>query len=144
MDCSQPGSSVHEILQARILVWTAISSSRESPLTQVSNLDLLDWQADSLPPRKPMEKLSPHAATREALALQEDQCKQNKCRNLQTQPRHRWQWQSRTLGSSGFSVSLLSFSDCHVEDFGIFFCIRKGHGISDMTMRFALFYVMSG
>ena len=30
MDCSPPGSSVHEILQARILVWVAISFSRGS------------------------------------------------------------------------------------------------------------------
>ena len=30
MDCSPPGSSVHEILQARILVWLAISFSRGS------------------------------------------------------------------------------------------------------------------
>ena len=30
MDCSLPGSSVHGILQARILEWFAISSSRES------------------------------------------------------------------------------------------------------------------
>ena len=30
MDCSSPGSSVHGILQARILDWVAISSSRES------------------------------------------------------------------------------------------------------------------
>ena len=30
MDCSPPGSSVHEILQVRILEWVAISSSRES------------------------------------------------------------------------------------------------------------------
>ena len=29
MDCSPPGSSVHESLQARILEWVAISSSRE-------------------------------------------------------------------------------------------------------------------
>ena len=29
MDCSLPGSSVHGILQARILEWGAISSSRE-------------------------------------------------------------------------------------------------------------------
>ena len=27
MDCSLPGSSVHEILSARILKWVAISSS---------------------------------------------------------------------------------------------------------------------
>ena len=30
MDCSPPASSVHEILQARILEWAAISSSRGS------------------------------------------------------------------------------------------------------------------
>ena len=31
MDCSPPGSSVHEILQARILEWVAMSFSRELP-----------------------------------------------------------------------------------------------------------------
>ena len=31
MDCSPPGSSVHGILQARILEWVAIPSSRGSP-----------------------------------------------------------------------------------------------------------------
>ena len=30
IDCSLPGSSVHEILQARILEWVAISFSRGS------------------------------------------------------------------------------------------------------------------
>ena len=30
MDCSPPGSSVHEISQARILEWVAISSSKRS------------------------------------------------------------------------------------------------------------------
>ena len=35
-DCSPPGSSVHGILQARILEWVAISSSRVS--SQFSNL----------------------------------------------------------------------------------------------------------
>ena len=30
MDCSLPGSSVHGILQARILEWVALLSSRES------------------------------------------------------------------------------------------------------------------
>ena len=30
VDCSLPGSSVHEILQARVLEWVAISFSRES------------------------------------------------------------------------------------------------------------------
>ena len=46
-----PGSSVHGILQARILDWIAISSCRDL-LTQGSNaslLCLLHWQAGSLP-----------------------------------------------------------------------------------------------
>ena len=30
MDCSPPGSSVHGILQARVLEWDAMSSSRKS------------------------------------------------------------------------------------------------------------------
>ena len=30
MDCSPPGSSIHGILQTRILEWVAISFSRES------------------------------------------------------------------------------------------------------------------
>ena len=49
MDCSTPGSSVHEILQARTLEWVAISFSRGSSQPQGSNLRLLHWQADSLP-----------------------------------------------------------------------------------------------
>ena len=32
INCSLPGSSVHEIFQARILEWDAISYSRESSL----------------------------------------------------------------------------------------------------------------
>ena len=37
MDCSPPGSSVHEIFQARILEWVAISFSRGIFPTQGSN-----------------------------------------------------------------------------------------------------------
>ena len=51
MNCSLPGSSVHGILQARILEWVVISSSRRSSLTQGSSLCLLcllHWQAGSL------------------------------------------------------------------------------------------------
>ena len=40
MDCSPPGSSVHGILQARILEWVAISNQGISP-TQESNPHLL-------------------------------------------------------------------------------------------------------
>ena len=42
MDYNPPGSSVHGILQAKILEWLAISWIF---LTQGSNLSLLDWQA---------------------------------------------------------------------------------------------------
>ena len=52
MDCSLPGSSIHGILQARILGWVAISYSRGSSLLQgifqERNLHLLHWQADNL------------------------------------------------------------------------------------------------
>ena len=41
MDCSPPGSSVHEILQARILEWVVISFSRGIFPTQGSNFGLL-------------------------------------------------------------------------------------------------------
>ena len=40
MDCSPPNSSVHGILQARILEWVAISFSKGSSLTQGLNLCL--------------------------------------------------------------------------------------------------------
>ena len=47
MDCSPPGSSVHGILQARILEWVAILSSRRSfqyrDQTQVSCVSFYHW-----------------------------------------------------------------------------------------------------
>ena len=54
MDHSLPGSSVHGILQARILEWVAMPSSRGLFLTQgwkesLCLLCLLHWQAGSLP-----------------------------------------------------------------------------------------------
>ena len=64
VDCSPPGSSIHGILQARILEWVAISFSRGSSLTQGSNpgIELRSpaLQADALtsePPGKPMTKI---------------------------------------------------------------------------------------
>ena len=48
MDCSPPGSSVHGILQARILEWFAISFSRVSALPRDGTC-ILHWQADPLP-----------------------------------------------------------------------------------------------
>ena len=38
MDCTPPGSSVHGILQARILEWAAMPSSRGSSRTKDQNL----------------------------------------------------------------------------------------------------------
>ena len=64
MDCSPPGSSVHGILQEKILEWGAISYSGGVFPTQGSKPCLLHlrlWQADSLPlvpPVKPLSDLS--------------------------------------------------------------------------------------
>jgi len=51
MNCSPPGSSVHGILQARILEWVALSSSRGSSDSGIEPVSLaaLASQADSLP-----------------------------------------------------------------------------------------------
>ena len=48
MDCSPPGSSVHGILQARILKWVAIPSSRGSsqPRDQ-THLSHISWSPAS-------------------------------------------------------------------------------------------------
>ena len=51
MDCSPPGSSVHGILQARILEWVAMPSSRGSsrPEIELTSPESLALKADSLP-----------------------------------------------------------------------------------------------
>ena len=41
MDCSRPGSSVHGILQARILEWVATPSSRESSQPRIKLMFLV-------------------------------------------------------------------------------------------------------
>ena len=50
MDCSPPGSSVHGILQARILEWVAIFSSRGSFQLRnwTASVSFLHWQVGSL------------------------------------------------------------------------------------------------
>ena len=55
MDCSPPDSFVHEIFQARILEWVAISFFRGIFLTQGSNLGLPHCKQTlpSKPPEKP-------------------------------------------------------------------------------------------
>ena len=59
VDCSLPGSSVHAILQARILERVAISSSGDlrNQESDLCPLLLLHWQVDSFPlapPGKPL------------------------------------------------------------------------------------------
>ena len=59
VDCSPAGLSVHGILQARMLEWVAISSSRGFPTQgrDLPLLSLLHWQEGCLPlapPRKPL------------------------------------------------------------------------------------------
>ena len=60
MDCSPPRSSVHGILQARILEWVPVPSSRASLQPRDgTNSRLQHWQSDSLqlvPPGKPLYK----------------------------------------------------------------------------------------
>ena len=58
MDCSPPGSSVHGILQARILKWVALSSSRGSSQPR-------DWTCVSCIGRRILY----HWATKEALLI---------------------------------------------------------------------------
>ena len=56
MDCNPWGSSVHGILQARILEWVAISFSRASARPRDwTNPHLLYWQEDSLPTEPPQK-----------------------------------------------------------------------------------------
>ena len=52
MDCSLPGSSVHRILQGRIVEWIAVPSSRDLPDPRIELVFLmsnLHWQMGSLP-----------------------------------------------------------------------------------------------
>ena len=55
MNCSPPGSCVHDISQARILEWDAFSYSRRSSLPRDGTLSLASpaWQAESLPSASP-------------------------------------------------------------------------------------------
>ena len=54
IDCSPPGSSVHGVLQARILEWVAVSYSKGIFLTQ----GFPALQADSLPSEPPGEVIT--------------------------------------------------------------------------------------
>ena len=61
MDCSPPGSSVHGILQARILEWVAISFSRGSsqPRDQTQVTHIVKDYLPTEPPGKPWRNLLP-------------------------------------------------------------------------------------
>ena len=71
MDCSPPGSSVHGILQARIMEWVAMPSSRGSSQlrdqTHVFYVSCTGRQAGSLPlaPRKSETKTKRNPSIRE-------------------------------------------------------------------------------
>ena len=52
VDCSLPGSSVHGILQARILEWVALPFSKYLPHPGIKTGAPV-WQADSLPSESP-------------------------------------------------------------------------------------------
>ena len=52
MDCSLPGSSLHGILQARVLEWVAISFSRGLPDPGIEPWSPV-FQADALTPEPP-------------------------------------------------------------------------------------------
>ena len=68
MDCSPPGSSVHGILQARILEWVAISFSRGSSQAR-DGTGSMTLQADCLwsePPGKPLHMKEVKLNTNEA------------------------------------------------------------------------------
>ena len=64
MDCSLPGSSVHGILQARILEWVAILFSRDPPDPGSEPMSPA-LQANSLPSEPPGKehKAEKHLAT---------------------------------------------------------------------------------
>ena len=70
MNCSPPGSSVHGILQARILEWVAISSSRGSsqPAPPAAST-LADRFFTTAPLGKPKDPESPKSGSRMEVLL---------------------------------------------------------------------------
>ena len=59
VDCSQPGSSVHRILQARTLEWIAVPSSRLLSSVQVSSVAQLCLTLDCSAPAFPVHHQLP-------------------------------------------------------------------------------------
>ena len=62
MDCSLPGSSLHGILQARVLEWVAISFSRGLPDPGIEPWSPA-FQADALTPEPPGKPWEAHSFT---------------------------------------------------------------------------------
>ena len=89
MDCSPPRSSVHGILQAKVLEWVAIPFSLPDPGIEPVSLPgprLLHWQASSLalvPPRNPpltsVIILSVCTSQQSTLAFQSSSDMQSRC-----------------------------------------------------------------
>ena len=97
MDSSPPGSSVHGILQARILGWVAILFSRIFPTQELNPhlLCLLHRQAGSLPPvppRKPKYFLKDYLTLYWCLGRKEGRrmCKSESCISSEFSPCNRW------------------------------------------------------
>ena len=65
VDCSPPGSSVHGILQARILEWVAMPFSKGSSWGRDWTHHLLHWQVSSLPLAPPGKHISRLTALKE-------------------------------------------------------------------------------
>ena len=97
VDCSPPGSSVHGILQARILEWAVMPSSRGSsgPRDQTSSVSLLSpaLAGESLP-------LVPPAAAAAAAAKLLQSCPTlcDPHRRQPTRLRHPWDSPSKSTG----------------------------------------------
>jgi len=72
MDCSSPGSSVHGILQARILEWIAMPSSRALPNLGIKPRSLA-LQADFLP-SEPPGKLKEAVGEGQYIRLVKEEC----------------------------------------------------------------------
>ena len=71
MDCKLPGSSVHGILQARILEWVAISFSRDLPNPGIETGSPA-LQADSLTTESPGKPHPPPMSDHNFLVFQEE------------------------------------------------------------------------
>ena len=128
MVCSLPGSSVHGILQARVLEWVTIPSSRES-----FRLGLLHCrQIDSLtsePPGKPSKMVGGTKSHLESnpKPTRDTQRAQTNLGYTKTQRTHR-DW-ARTVSECLLQRYQSAVACCRGRNSG---CSRSGHGISPL------------